>query len=105
MAPTITVGTGPGGRDFTPDSTRDYITNGGSNNVSVIITSSITVVDTITVGTTPSGVGIIRDVPFAAFSPSAMIDFGTAPNTDAFVLKSSFTLGSTSNGINPPANR
>ena len=32
-----------------------------------------------------------------------MIDFGTTPNTDAFVLKSSFTLGSTSNGINPLA--
>jgi hypothetical protein len=32
-----------------------------------------------------------------------MIDIGTAPNTDVFVLKSSFTLGSTSKGINPLA--
>jgi uncharacterized repeat protein (TIGR03803 family) len=40
-------------------------------------------------------------IPFAAFSPTLMINFGTTPDTDAFSLKSSFTLGSASSGINP----
>ena len=50
-----------------------------------------------------AGTGFVPDVPFAAFSPTAMIDFGTTPDTDAFILKSSFTLGSTSKGIDPLA--
>ncbi|MGH6847527.1 MAG: choice-of-anchor tandem repeat GloVer-containing protein [Methylocella sp.] len=50
-----------------------------------------------------TGTGFVPAVQFAAFSPTAMIDFGTMPNTDSFILKSSFTLGSTSKGINPPA--
>jgi uncharacterized repeat protein (TIGR03803 family) len=50
-----------------------------------------------------TGTGFVPYVPFSAFSPTAMIHFGTTPNTDAFVLKSSLTLGSTSKGINPLA--
>ncbi|MGH6841232.1 MAG: choice-of-anchor tandem repeat GloVer-containing protein, partial [Methylocella sp.] len=50
-----------------------------------------------------TGTGFVPPVQFAAFSPTVMIDFGTTPNTDAFEIKSSFTLGSTSKGINPPA--
>jgi hypothetical protein len=81
-----------------------------SNTVSVIATASNTVVTTVPVAdgvnmryVSATEIGIIPDVPFSAFSPTAMIDFGTAPDTDAFILKSSFTLGSTSNGIDPLA--
>ncbi|MGH6796408.1 MAG: choice-of-anchor tandem repeat GloVer-containing protein [Methylocella sp.] len=50
-----------------------------------------------------TGTGFVPPVPFAAFSGQLAIQFGTAPNTDVFELLSSFTLGSASNGINPPA--
>ena len=33
------------------------------------------------------------------------IAFGPSPNTDSFDLNASFTLGSASNGINPPPSR
>jgi uncharacterized repeat protein (TIGR03803 family) len=47
--------------------------------------------------------GFAPPVPFAAFSAQLLIQFGKAPNTDLFELSSNFTLGSASNGINPPA--
>jgi uncharacterized repeat protein (TIGR03803 family) len=49
------------------------------------------------------GTGFVPAIPFAALSGTLSIQFSTAPNTDAFILKSSFTLGSTSKGINPSA--
>ena len=48
-------------------------------------------------------IGFVPPVPFAAFSAQLLIQFGNAPNTDLFELSSNFTLGSASNGINPPA--
>ncbi len=40
-------------------------------------------------------------VPFLAFNAVLNIDFGTAPNTDAFTLGTSFTLSSTAPAFNP----
>ncbi|MGH6847501.1 MAG: beta-propeller fold lactonase family protein [Methylocella sp.] len=100
---TVVVGNLPEGVAVTPDGTRAYVANDFSDSVSVIATANNTVGATVGVGNSPVGVGIIPDVPFAAFSPTVMINFGTTPNTDAFEIQSSFTLGSTSKGINPPA--
>jgi YVTN family beta-propeller protein len=106
---TVPVADGALGIGITPDGTQVYVGNQFST-VSVIATSFNTVLGRIAVGgfrgpeeVFATGVGIIPDVPFAAFSPTAMINFGATPNTDAFVLKSSLTLGSTSHGINPLA--
>jgi hypothetical protein len=49
-----------------------------------------------------TGTGFVPAIPFAAFSGQLGIQFGKKPNTGAFELLSEFTLGSTSNGINPP---
>ncbi|MGH6838939.1 MAG: hypothetical protein ACREDT_09070 [Methylocella sp.] len=50
-----------------------------------------------------AGTGFVPAIPFAAFSPTVSIHFGKTANSDSFELRSSFTLGSTSKGINPPA--
>ena len=50
------------------------------------------------------GVGIVPPppgVPFLAFNAVLNIHFGTAPNTDAFTLGTSFTLSSTAPAPNP----
>ncbi|HEX3497256.1 MAG TPA: hypothetical protein VHT02_08830, partial [Methylocella sp.] len=49
------------------------------------------------------GTGFVPPVPFAAFSSQLSIQFSPTPNIDVFQLSSNFTLGSASNGINPPA--
>jgi uncharacterized repeat protein (TIGR03803 family) len=50
------------------------------------------------------GTGFVPPVPFAAFTARQLvIQFGTTPNTDLFQLHANFTLGTLSNGINPPA--
>ena len=49
-----------------------------------------------------AGTGFVTAVPFSAFSGKLSIAFGPSPNTDSFNLDASFTLGSASNGINPP---
>ncbi|HEY4846907.1 MAG TPA: choice-of-anchor tandem repeat GloVer-containing protein, partial [Methylocella sp.] len=41
-------------------------------------------------------------IPFSAFRGKLEIEFGPSPKTDSFELKARFTLGSASNGINPP---
>jgi hypothetical protein len=56
------------------------------------------------VGSEPVGIGIIPPppgVPFLAFNAVLDIDFGTAPNTDAFTLGTSFILSSTAPVFNP----
>jgi hypothetical protein len=58
------------------------------------------------VGSVPTGVGIVAappTVPFTSFSAKLEIHSGQKPNTGHFNLNASFTLGSASNGINPPA--
>jgi YVTN family beta-propeller protein len=54
---TITVGSGPSGIAFDSANNRMYVTNSGTNNVSVISTATNAVVgDPITVGTNPHGI-------------------------------------------------
>ncbi len=104
VGPTIPVGNEPLGVAVTPDGKHVYVTNLLSENVSVIDTTSNSVVATVTVGVGPYGVGIVPPppgVPFLAFNAALNIDFGTAPNTDAFTLGTSFTLSSTAPVINP----
>ncbi len=48
-----------------------------------------------------AGTGFVPPVPFLAFAAVLKIDFGTAPNTDAFQLGTSFTLSSTAPAFNP----
>jgi len=50
---TITVGSNPKSVAVTPDGARVYVTNQGSNTVSVIDTATNAVVATIAVGTLP----------------------------------------------------
>jgi YVTN family beta-propeller protein len=101
----VPVGSQPSWVAVTPDGKYAYVTNQGSNNVSVIDTASNTVRATVAVGDAPVGVGIIPPppgVPFSAFSAKLEVHLGHKPNTDHFNLNASFTLGSASNGINPP---
>jgi YVTN family beta-propeller protein len=55
----VTVGSNPLLVAFTPDGAHAYVANNGSNNVSVIATSTNSVVATVPVGANPRGVGII----------------------------------------------
>jgi uncharacterized repeat protein (TIGR03803 family) len=50
-----------------------------------------------------AGTGFVPPVQFAAFKAALAIDFGTSPNPGGFELQSEFTLGQSSNGINPAA--
>jgi uncharacterized repeat protein (TIGR03803 family) len=50
-----------------------------------------------------TGTGFVPAIPFAAFKAALAIDFGTSPNPGGFELQSEFTLGQSSNGINPAA--
>jgi YVTN family beta-propeller protein len=94
---TVPVGNLPCGVAIAPDGKHAYVTNYFSNTVSVIATATNVVVATVPVENGPSGVGIIPDIPFSAFSAKLAI------HQHAFELQSSFTLGSASNTINPPA--
>ena len=102
---TVPVGTGSLAVAITPDGKHAYIANFFSNNVSVIDTTSNTVVATVPAGIGPSGVGIVPPplgLPFSAFTARLAIDLDRASKKDRFELQLSFTLGSASNGINPP---
>ncbi|HUZ92181.1 MAG TPA: YncE family protein [Methylocella sp.] len=101
---TVTAGSVPFGVAVTPDGKRAYVTNNSPNTVSVITTITNTVVATVPVGGNPGGVGIIPPppgVPFSAFSAKLAFDLDHKPNHDAFRLMSHFTLGQSSNGIDP----
>jgi YVTN family beta-propeller protein len=98
-----TIPVGGSGIAITPDGRYGYLAGG---NVSVIDTATNTVVDTITVGSNPVAVAIVPpppSIPFSAFTAKLEIHSGQKPNTGHFNLNASFTLGSASNGINPPA--
>ncbi len=100
----IPVGDRPIGVAVTPDGKHAYVTNDASTTVSVIDTATNTVVATVPVGNAPFGVAIVPPppgVPFLAFGAALKIAFGTAPNTDAFALGTSFTLSSTAPAFNP----
>ena len=103
MVATVTVGNNPEGVAVTPDGKHAYVTNFGSNNVTVVRTATNTVVATIPVGAEPLAVGVIPPpgVPFLAFSARLAITFGAAPNQDSFNLHSPITLSSTAPGLHP----
>jgi YVTN family beta-propeller protein len=69
---------------ITPNGSRVYVANSGSGTVSVISTASNTVVDTISVGTTPSGIAITPNGSsvYVANSGSGTVSvISTASNT------------------------
>ncbi|MGB4781741.1 YncE family protein, partial [Candidatus Methylomirabilis sp.] len=89
----IPVGSNPVGVAITPNGTRAYVTNQGSNNVSVIDTATNAVTATITVGSSPAGVAITPNgarayVANFGFNTVSVID--TATNT---VVVSSIPVG------------
>jgi YVTN family beta-propeller protein len=98
---TVPVGTNPRAVAITPDGKNAYV---GGGNVSVIDTATNTVVATV-----PVGGGSVATfpppsrIPFSAFRAKLEIDRNHEPNEDDFHLQSEFTLGQSSNGINPPA--
>ena len=58
MTATVPVGSQPFGVAVTPDGALVYVTNPGNNTISVIDTSTNTVIDTVTVGSTPTAFGM-----------------------------------------------
>jgi len=101
----IPVG-GASGIAISPNGKQAYIANFGDNSVSVVDTATNNVVATLPVGVGPAGVGIAPPpplTPFGAFAAKLDIELGHKPNHDAFRLKSGFTLGQGSNGIDPAA--
>jgi YVTN family beta-propeller protein len=97
----ITVGFFPVGVAVTPDGSKVYVANSGSNTVSVIATATNTVVGSpITVGNHPIAFGLFIQpvLVFSAFTAQLTV----YPNQKEFSINSNFTLGTSSNGINPP---
>ena len=74
---TIGVGSSPQGLAISPDGTKAYVANGGSNTVSVINTATkprTKPIDPIVVGTSPQGMAIVATAhastwPTAAVAP------------------------------------
>ena len=100
VIPSIFEGLTPQAISITPDGKQLYVANSGGNNVSVIDTLTNSVTKTIPVGSVPSGVAItpLPTTISATFNVSLLSieqRYGVA-----FML-STFTLGQSSNGINP----
>jgi YVTN family beta-propeller protein len=97
----ISVGQQPYGVAVTPDGSKVYVANFSDATVSVIATASNTVVGVpISVGSNPIAFGVfIQPAPvvFSAFTAKLTV----SSFQPKFTLHSNFTLGSTSNGINP----
>jgi YVTN family beta-propeller protein len=85
---TIPVGTYPRGVAFTPDGSTAYVTNAGSDTVSVIAVASGTVTSTIPVGSFPVGVAFTPDG-----STAYVADSGS--NTVSVIAVASGTVTST----------
>ena len=70
--------------------------------MSVIDTATNTVIATIPVGPLPVAFGIFIQpaLPFSSLSASLVI---TGRQHPAFILDATFSLGASSNGINPPS--
>jgi YVTN family beta-propeller protein len=85
----------PRGIKITPDGTKVYVANQGTNTVSVINTSTNTIAATITVGSNPAGLAITAagDLVYVANSGSGTVSrIATATNT---VTGSPITVGGT----------
>jgi YVTN family beta-propeller protein len=101
---TVSVGTGLSGIAVTPDGVHVYVSNQGSNSVSVLETASNTVVATIPAAS-PGAISIVpppQGVPFLSFDAKLEVNLGRTPNREGFDLRSSLTLsGAVSNEIHP----
>jgi YVTN family beta-propeller protein len=104
---TVTVGIDPLGVAIAPDGQHAYVTvDQFPASVAVLETATRTLVAKVPVGGTPSYVATFPPVPRAAFgalSAKIAIDLGHNAAAGSFVLLSEFTLGPTSNGIDPAA--
>ena len=104
MVATVPAGVNPAIVTFTPDGTRAYVANQGSNDVTVINTATNTVVTTIPVGTQATGVVITPDGTFAYVTNTAgntVSVINTATNTIVATLPvglSPLVAGICSNG-------
>ena len=101
---TVSVGIGLSGIAVTPDGVHVYVSNQGSNSVSVLETASNTVVATIPVAS-PGAISIVpppQGVPFLSFDAKLEVNLGRKPNREGFDRRSSLTLsGTVSNEIHP----
>ncbi len=94
----VPVGSSPADVAVTRDGSRAYVTNVGSNNVSVIDTATNTVIATVAVGSPPLFVAITPDGSRAyvtRFAPNRISVIDTATNTAGATV----VLGSQPNGI------
>ena len=82
---TVPVGSDPNGVAVTPDGTKVYVVNIGSNNVSVFHRPGFTLVATIPVGNAPVAVAVTPDGTQAYVAKTRQHGFGdrTATNTVA----------------------
>ena len=95
MVANIAVGVDPEVVTFTPDGTRAYVANFGSNIVSIINTATNTVVGTIAVGTGPTGVVITPDGTVAYVT-------NTADNTVSVInIATNAVVATLPVGLNP----
>ena len=90
----VTVGTNPASIAITPNGQYVYVTNVGSNSVSVISTSSNSVVSTITVGSNPNGVAITPNGQYVYVANSQYGSSGGG-NTVSVISTSSNSVVST----------
>ena len=109
------VGTNPRRLAVSPDGAKVYVTNEGSNNVSVIDASTNKVIGSVNVGMNPYGIAVTPDgkkvyVANSRNSSASVIDtaqnqvlatlnVGNGPNGVA-LAKSNFPLSGTGNAIN-----
>jgi YVTN family beta-propeller protein len=100
----IPVGSIPIGVAVTPDGSKVFVANQSSNTVSVIATATNTVIGSpITVGNTPIAFGkFIQPVRVSSGFSAFAVQLTVYPNQKEFSINSSFTLGPSSGGINPP---
>ena len=95
---TITVGATPAGVAVSPDGTRAYVTNYGSDTVSVIDTATNTVTATITVGSRPEGVAVSPDGT-RAYVTNANSDTVSVIDTATNTVTATITVGSQPAGV------
>lgn len=101
---TINVGIKPCGVAITSDGTKVYVTNSGSNTVSVIDTTTNEVIDTVEVGIRPSGLGqFIGSVP--GYKAETMTTLTYSPNQSPVEKQIMLiaTVNTTSQGTEKPS--
>lgn len=98
LATQIQVGVAPLGIAASPDGTRLYVANSGSNTVSVISTSSNTVIQTIGVGNLPTYVAVNSAGTFAYVTNQASNTVSVI-NTATFAVVATIPVGNGPTGV------